>query len=727
MKIAFFTSAERSRADDCIPPGTVVMIGPNLQPEDHRAVRVRSCPAGEFSAAAAGTAWNGLDPDFLLVEADGDLGCTPRQLSSLPLCRVLLVGNSHLSHGALSRLICYASSEPFDRIVLSSREDARLFAAAGLTNLSWLPGLFRSRVVTEGAESAPWLCFGHRASSAYRAQCLERELRERWVTEERGGVPPVAIVVGNGGECTEGLVEAFLSGRAVLAERPARSSGWDRWIVEGRDCVFFDSMDQLMQLVAGLQREPARAAHLAKAAQELSRQFLSPDARRQQLVDLLTFADRSGPWSISEPTWAVGVEHEALERRLAGYELLQDLHRTHETVAVWPVGEVPVTIADDLAAFPRVRLVAEAVVDSSPVVALVGAGDFSSCLTDQPGAAHAGFVWTPMADQARMGRLHGAHVDLLRRGLSVVERVPPDSGRRPRKGRRRALATIAVGEKFTRLFREFAWPSWQAYARRHGLDLVVFDRAPDSGPRARSRSASWQKCLILEQPELRGFEQVAWVDADIVMQRTSPSIFDCVPVELVGAVDNDGYPSRAASRRIRGLLNRQLTALLGRHEGLPGDARQDFTARGFAVPREREPLLIQAGVWVASPECHRAVFRDVYDRYDEVDRSYEMVPLGYELWRRGLVRSIDWRFNAVFLDAVAVVRPALVPALLRGVYCQGFAPEADQGAIFAAYTGLNQTYGNVFWMHFAGGYTELAGLLRQPAGSSQEVVPCECT
>ncbi len=714
MNGVYLTSASREQAEARMPPGTVAMAGPNLVDDPGGEVRVRSCPPGDFDIGQSTGLWDGLEPELLWVEVDGDVGCSPRQLARFPAWRILLVDGGHLNPGALSRIIGYAQSEPFHRIVLASREMAQHFAAAGLQNIGWLPGLFRQRAPLALARASGLECLGPEAPMAYRAQCLERELRCRLPAVGVGEHRPVVVVLDDGPELSTALVNAFLSGRVVLTVRPSAASGWASWIENGRECRFYDSVDEIPALLEGLRRRPEEAARLAHAGARFGESLFGSGARGVQLVDLLTYGDRTGAFALPRLSAAPDTAGKLNPARFSGFELFQQLHRTYDEFSVQIRGAVPAWVRADLAAFPRLRMVSELAAARPPAVVVAGPEVDVAAWSAEAGAEHVDYVWSLGGDSVeRLGQT-GLRSMPLGRGVTLVEHPPRLTGPRARRTNRRALVTIAVGEKCLREFRAHAWASWQVYAQRHGLELVVFERPLDEGWRARERSASWQKCLILEQPELRKFEQVAWVDADIVMRAASPCIFDCVPVDRVGAVDNDGYPSRLAAPRIRGELNRQIGALLGSQNGLPANARQDFARRGFSVSPNAEPFLLQAGVWVASPENHHKVFREVYDQYDNLDRSYEMVPLGYELWRRDLIHPIDWRFNAVVLDALAALCPSLLPAVLRGAYAKGFDVGCDRQTSNEGQWGINHVFANVYWMHFAGGFAEFAGLLREP-------------
>jgi hypothetical protein len=80
---------------------------------------------------------------------------------------------------------------------------------------------------------------------------------------------------------------------------------------------------------------------------------------------------------------------------------------------------------------------------------------------------------------------------------------------------RKAIVTLAVGEKFEQLFNEYCRNSWQQYCDKFGFELIVINDTLDKSDRAGKRSLSWQKLLILSQSWSMDFEQIVWVDCDV--------------------------------------------------------------------------------------------------------------------------------------------------------------------------------------------------------------------
>ena len=106
----------------------------------------------------------------------------------------------------------------------------------------------------------------------------------------------------------------------------------------------------------------------------------------------------------------------------------------------------------------------------------------------------------------------------------------------------KCLATLLIGEAYRDMWRQHFEKSWREYAKRHGYDIVVVDRHIDRSERGRKRTPHWQKCLILEHEEVRQYEHVVWVDADVIINfHTAPCIVGCNEPGKIGIVPKARY------------------------------------------------------------------------------------------------------------------------------------------------------------------------------------------
>lgn len=244
---------------------------------------------------------------------------------------------------------------------------------------------------------------------------------------------------------------------------------------------------------------------------------------------------------------------------------------------------------------------------------------------------------------------------------------------------RRAIVTLAIGDDYAATWRELCEPSWRAYADRHGYDLVCITEPLDDSQRARDRSPSWQKLLVLEQPFARDYERIVWVDADIVFSDGAPDIAAGVPQEKVGAVDEFDAPTPQVRQKVYGRM-------------LQGDYYAEA-----GLDREWDQV-VQGGVLVLSPEHHTEVLRRVYDDHEDLGLNYEMRPLSYELLSEDRVHWLDPRFNRLWEVQRAYRHPQLI----------------DYPGHPRAHDALREALDEVHLLHFAGRAEEMERVLRPP-------------
>ncbi len=215
---------------------------------------------------------------------------------------------------------------------------------------------------------------------------------------------------------------------------------------------------------------------------------------------------------------------------------------------------------------------------------------------------------------------------------------------------RKALVTIAIGDKFQREWTTLCRNNWQAYADKHNYDLISITSTLDSSERGQNRNPSWQKCLILSQDWSSQYDRIVWLDADILINTASaPCVAAEVPLEKVGGTDYFDAPVPAYAR---------LT--LARKYDYWGDmAVQNDTPQKYYRTNHIETDLdkvIQCGVLVFSPKHHRELLEHVYHNYEQYV-AYEGRALSYEINKGGYAHWIDERFNAIWMNYKTLFYP----------------------------------------------------------------------
>jgi len=141
------------------------------------------------------------------------------------------------------------------------------------------------------------------------------------------------------------------------------------------------------------------------------------------------------------------------------------------------------------------------------------------------------------------------------------------------------MVTLVVGESYSTIWRQVCELNWQRYAEKYHLDLIYLSQPLDTSKRV-------QKCLILSQDFAQRYEQVVWMDADIMINnRTAPNVLEGVPVEKVGAAQ-EFCLSHTEPKTARELLDRI-------REFWPHLRSTGLIAASGADPRDIVPLVDQ--------------------------------------------------------------------------------------------------------------------------------------
>jgi hypothetical protein len=271
----------------------------------------------------------------------------------------------------------------------------------------------------------------------------------------------------------------------------------------------------------------------------------------------------------------------------------------------------------------------------------------------------------------------------------------------------KAIVTLIIGEKYQKLWKQYAQNSWEQYARKYGYDLICFDQPLDNSERASKRSPSWQKCLILGQEKIKQYDQVVWIDSDVVINNTlAPDITENVPLDKVGAVDAWSMPNQAAyqvmhERRI--FLSKKYkvdTPSFGIHQ-------EYYTDYGLEAVSQNT---VQCGILVLSPHHHKDVLEYVYYHYEDKGSPhwhYEMRPLSYELIKVDVVAWLDYRFNLIVEEYKMLHFPFMYPKnwmgrAIRKLGKNTYPILSSLGVKSLNEKCINATYLQSYFLHFAG-------------------------
>ena len=277
---------------------------------------------------------------------------------------------------------------------------------------------------------------------------------------------------------------------------------------------------------------------------------------------------------------------------------------------------------------------------------------------------------------------------------------------------------MALGEPYLRLWKELCEANWLEYGARHGYDIICIDRLLDDSKRALARHLSWQKCLILGNEAVNNYDQVVWVDSDILINnQIAPDISKDVPLPKIGVVEIFSEPTPAWYREC---LTRMYD-FWGNNAVINYDPRDYYKSYGFPASFDKVAM---NGVIVLSPRHHRELMERNYYNYEERGSCWngEMRPFSYELLNAGCEHWLDCRFNINWWEVRFMHYPWLVNPRAHRRFSVRLADKLAEllGGDFRSRLRracVNATFLTSFFMHFGGDTKEDMRLVDQPESS----------
>jgi len=367
--LLFFLSSQESYRKPLFS-GEEIFCGPDATPRSEggrlRAVRTEAgfCDVRAILAQLP----EAEQPEFVVVKADATGRNFPRNLAAVRGPKVLLVGDTHHMHQPIRSLIRYAQEEPFDYVIFDhTRHHARFFAEAGVRNLHWLPALDYGFVprVPRTVPSRPLTFVGQVGRfHPYRRWVLQQVQAAGLPLEALRGTlaqtadiyadSQVTLNISLNGDLNLRVFEALAAGACLLTDELGEDSGLRRLFVPGRHLDTWRTPGELVEKIRHYLAHPEEAQRIRQAGRaELLRRH-HPEIKLGEFYALIGGGEPPALYDLrQEPWWPHGVAMPAagLDRKLAAYETLQEIHRTSRRVTVYAADPGALT---GLATLPRV-------------------------------------------------------------------------------------------------------------------------------------------------------------------------------------------------------------------------------------------------------------------------------------------------------------------------------------------------------------------------------------
>ena len=255
---------------------------------------------------------------------------------------------------------------------------------------------------------------------------------------------------------------------------------------------------------------------------------------------------------------------------------------------------------------------------------------------------------------------------------------------------KKAIVTIASGEKHYNLWRSHSKQNWEKFCETHNYNLQVFDKPLDNSPIASTRSIAWQKLICHLHPALSNADSITWLDCDIVINPNSPDPRQGQKEEdFLSCQEFDWGNDPQTTHLKEGWLKRQASDYTKAYKGKKFEGF--YETWGFG---EGSGPLINSGFFSFTPQHHGELLRHVYTKYndDKVELWGEMVPLSETINKRGVLKLLDQRFN--FL---------VYPFIVGAGYNINFKNQTiSKSEIIAAASLIAKAFNSSYFLHFAG-------------------------
>ena len=275
----------------------------------------------------------------------------------------------------------------------------------------------------------------------------------------------------------------------------------------------------------------------------------------------------------------------------------------------------------------------------------------------------------------------------------------------------KALVTLLLGESYQAIWERHVRRGWQAYAERHGYDLIVLtEPLVDS-----DRPPHWQKLLVPSLDALQAYDFIVWIDSDVQINfRTAPCIVSQMRSDKIGGVDvsfftHDEVEGISVAERYGRLVKARSAAVAG-SEPAGEDPLRDMDPTSFRLDAiyaedgftDATDRYINGGVLVLQPRRHAALLTGIYAAYAQTSAHYENTCLSYELLKIDYVEFLDPRFNFPWVYDITRHYPFLWHRYLRD-------GDLYDDIIRAC---VNTAHMNNWFLHFAGANSLMKGALK---------------
>lgn len=203
---------------------------------------------------------------------------------------------------------------------------------------------------------------------------------------------------------------------------------------------------------------------------------------------------------------------------------------------------------------------------------------------------------------------------------------------------KRALVTLAIGDAYEKLGR-VTHPSLIAYAKKNDAEFIVIDQPKYVN---RLKLLTYEKLQVWELLDGR-YDQVLFVDTDILIAPDAPSVFDMCPLDTFGAASEEAYSMSKVHRDVT--QNK-----LGKVNWINPYFNSGVMVFGPAHREIFNPESIILEEWIGDEDNQDHIMSDQPILNYLLNRlNYKMIDFGYKFNHTRVIRNTKIRFRSYFI------------------------------------------------------------------------------
>ncbi len=211
-----------------------------------------------------------------------------------------------------------------------------------------------------------------------------------------------------------------------------------------------------------------------------------------------------------------------------------------------------------------------------------------------------------------------------------------------RTGKKAAIVSMIVGGRYQKTWMRLCKASWEKYAEDNDLDIIIITNLLDKSNRAIDRSPAWQKLLILNQHWSKQYDQLIWLDSDIIISQRAQNILNYAKNHQQISASLSGDRLSTAERQVcfERLYGFETFAAIDQRVK---DIEFSNTFRQYKIEQDHNTM-VNTGVLVVSPHHHSDLFLRSYE-YDDYGILYEQPCLSHEIVTSDILNILSPLFN----------------------------------------------------------------------------------